>query len=260
MNEQRPSFTAVTYNVLAQAYVFPDRYPTSPPEALQAEPRRRRVVERLLAIDADLLCLQEAEHELFRDLQAAMNHDCTSHLVLKLGKPEGCAFFARRSKFEWLGNETLRYQRTSGGHAPIAQIVHLRFDGAPLSIANTHFTFAPESTPDHPGLSQLRELVARRDALPSATWLFAGDFNALSQSELVRFAYGAGLEESCRTQRPWDTTNINGRCRKIDYLLSTTGHLSAEPLPLPALTRSTPMPSLTEPSDHLPLVVRFRRQ
>lgn len=259
MNDQRPSFTAVTYNVLAQAYVFPDRYPLSAPEALEPAGRRARIVERLRALDADLLCLQEVEPELFHELERVLADRFTSHLVLKLGKPEGCAVFAARARFEWLSNETLRYQCTNGSHAPLAQLVHLRFDGAPLSIANTHFTFASESTPHHPGVAQLRELLARRDASPPVTWLFAGDFNALSQSELVKLAYASGLEESCRTQRPWDTTNINGRCRKIDYLLTTAGHLFAEPAPLPSLTRTTPLPSLTEPSDHLPLMVRFRR-
>lgn len=260
MNDQRPSFTAVTYNVLAQAYVFPDRYPLSPPEALEPARRRALLVERLRALDADLFCLQEVEPELFHELKRVLQGRFTSHLVLKLGKPEGCAVFAARARFEWLGTETLRYQRTSGSHAPLAQLVHLRVDGAPLSIANTHLTFASDSTPDHPGVAQLEELLAKRDASPPATWLFAGDFNALSQSQLVKLAYASGLEESCRTQRPWDTTNINGRCRKIDYLLTTTGHLSAEPAPLPALTKTTPMPSLTEPSDHLPLLVRFRRR
>lgn len=259
MNEQS-RFIAVTWNVLAQAYVSPDRYPVSPPEALDPHLRRRRIIERLITLDADLLCLQEAEHDVFRELQAAIGDRYTSSLVLKVGKVEGCALFARRSVFEWVGNETLRYQATSGGHAPLAQLVHLRFDGGPLSVANTHLTFQPEATPDHLGHAQLRELLARRDELAPSTWLFAGDFNALSSSAVVRAALDGGLEESCLSQRPWDTCNINGRCRKIDYLLTTAGQLVAEPLPLPALTRTTPMPSLTEPSDHLPLAVRFRRR
>jgi hypothetical protein len=66
------------------------------------------------------------------------------------------------------------------------------------------------------------------------------------------------MAESCRSQRPWDTCNINGRCRKIDYLLYSEGRLEPKPGTLPQLTRTTPLPSLTEPSDHLPLAVEFR--
>lgn len=259
MNE-RTSFTAVTYNVLAQEYVFPDRYPLSPPEALEADGRRARLLQRILALGADLLCLQECEHGVFDALRTTLGGAFTSMLTLKIGKPEGCAIFARRSVLTLEGHETLHYRATSGHHAPLAKLAFFQFDGAPLTVANTHLTFQPDSTPNHLGLAQLRELLARRAALPAATWLLAGDFNALSTSAVLNAAYEAGFDESCRTQRPWDTCNINGRCRKIDYLLPTAGHLLAEPLPLPQLTKHTPMPSLVEPSDHLPLAVRFSRR
>ena len=104
----------------------------------------------------------------------------------------------------------------------------------------------------------MRELLAHRDATaPDALWLLAGDFNAISQSAVVAAALERGMDESCRTQRPWDTCAINGRPRKIDYLLYSAGRLAPQPGVLPRLTRDTALPSLTEPSDHLPLRVEF---
>lgn len=207
---QPTRFTALTYNVLAQEYVFAARYPNCTPESLEPEGRRTRLLRRVVAFDADLICLQECEEALFRPLEHALGNEFVSLIALKLGKPEGSALFARRSVFSIDGHETLRYRATSGGHAPLAQLAFLRFGGAPLTVANTHLTFQPEATPNHLGLAQLRELLARRDELPPASWLLAGDFNALSTSAVVQSALAAGFEETCRTQRPWDTTNING--------------------------------------------------
>src|SRR5262249_34369258 len=128
-----------------------------------------------------------------------------------------------------------------------------------LRVAVTHLAWAPESTPadEHVGRRQMLEMLARRDAEPDAIWIFAGDFNAISQSAVVEAAYQRGMAESCRAQRPWDTAAINGRTRKIDYLLFSAGRLEPSPGVLPKLTRDSVLPSLDEPSDHLPLRVDF---
>jgi endonuclease/exonuclease/phosphatase (EEP) superfamily protein YafD len=116
-----------------------------------------------------------------------------------------------------------------------------------------------DSTPknEHIGHAQLQELLTHIEE-DAARWLVVGDFNATSDSEVLRGAYARGWEESCRSLRPWDTTNINGRCRKLDYLLYRTGQLIPEPMPLPRLERTTPMPSKEHPSDHLPVSVRYQ--
>lgn len=105
---------------------------------------------------------------------------------------------------------------------------------------------------------QLEELLAcLREQPGTPTWLIAGDLNVISQSPVIRRAEAAGLALGARNQRPWDTVNINGNCRKLDYLLYTRGQLCPSPGPLPKLSRDTPMPSSTEPSDHLPLRADF---
>lgn len=83
------------------------------------------------------------------------------------------------------------------------------------------------------------------------------NFNATSQSAVLRAATERGMALAAARQRPWDTCNANGRPRKLDYLLYSAGRLDPHPGTLPPLRGDTPMPSLVEPSDHLPLRADF---
>jgi hypothetical protein len=66
-----------------------------------------------------------------------------------------------------------------------------------------------------------------------------------------------GMEESCRGQRPSDTCVVDRQPGKLDYLLFSKGQLKPRPGVLPALLPHSVLPSLIEPSDHLPLRVDF---
>ena len=96
------------------------------------------------------------------------------------------------------------------------------------------------------------------DHLGPGPLIVAGDLNSLSEGPAVRAALARGLRLACRRQRPWDTCNIGGRRRKLDYLLYRPAHLDPTPAPRPRLRRDDPLPSLTQPSDHLPVAVSFR--
>jgi mRNA deadenylase 3'-5' endonuclease subunit Ccr4 len=254
------TFTAVTYNVLAQSYARPDRYPLSRPEALDPARRHALLLNRITELDADLLCLQELEPEIHQDLSARLG--ATHHTVYlqRSRRPDGVALFARHSLFGWRGHDELHLQAHRPGDDSLALIAELTFDAQPLHVVCTHLVWQPDSTPpaEHIGYRQMLELLVHRDATaPNATWIFAGDFNATSQSIVLAAALQQGMDESCRDQRPWDTCAINGRPRKIDYLMFSAERLTPRPGALPKLLRDTALPSLTEPSDHLPLRVDF---
>jgi endonuclease/exonuclease/phosphatase family metal-dependent hydrolase len=251
------SFTTVTYNVLAQRFAHRDRYPLSSSDALDPDRRRARLLARVAELDADLWCLQEVEPGIYDGLRAQLQATHHAAYLQRRRRGDGVAVFARRSSFEWLGHDELRFQ---AGNDDLALVVRLTVEGEPLHVACTHLAWQPDSTPpaEHVGHQQMRELLAHRDATaPYHTWIFAGDFNATSQSIVLAAALERGMAESCRHQRPWDTCAINGRPRKIDYLLFSAGRLEPQPGVLPKLSRDTALPSLTEPSDHLPLSVDF---
>jgi len=246
------SFTAVTYNILAQAYCHPDRYPHSSERDLAAGPRRALLLDRIAALNADLYLLQEVEEDALAAILARLPGHAGEY-AQRLGRPDGCALLYRRAAFSLTGVRTLRYR----AEEQVALIGSLAQDGHALCAVSTHLRWQPQRTPfdSHVGRRQLAELL---EALPEGVSpLVCGDFNALSESPPLSQAMSAGLRLSCRSQRPWDTTNINGRRRKLDYLLYEPAWLSPAPGTLPRLERNTPMPSPSEPSDHLPVKVRF---
>jgi endonuclease/exonuclease/phosphatase family metal-dependent hydrolase len=253
------TFSATTYNVLAQRHIYRERYPDSPAAALDAAPRRDRLLRRIDDEHADLLCLQEVEPDLHEVMSARLAATHHAAYAPRTGRGEGVALYAARNRFDWLGDEVKRFAAHAPGSDDLALIARLALGDRRVHIAVTHLAWQPESTPaaDHVGRRQMLELLAYRDAAPDAVWLLAGDFNATSQSCVLEAAYAGGMAESCHTQRPWDTCAINGHPRKIDYLLFSAGHLEPRPGTLPPLGRDTVMPSLEEPSDHLPLRVEF---
>jgi endonuclease/exonuclease/phosphatase (EEP) superfamily protein YafD len=250
------SFQAVTYNVLAQSYIRPDRYPGVPPEHLEPVARQKRLVAHIVALDADLLCLQEVEPAFLADLERGLGPGHTTRYAQREGRPDGCAIITRDSAFTLTECDTLRY--TTGDQ--LALIVQLSHAGEALAVASTHLRWQPRSTPpqQHIGHRQLQELITALEATGTPARIIAGDLNAISQSIVISGAEVRGMAISCRSQRPWDTICIGGRRRKIDYLLHTPDTLSPAPGQLPRLSRDTLMPSATQPSDHLALSVRFQ--
>jgi mRNA deadenylase 3'-5' endonuclease subunit Ccr4 len=257
------TFSTVTWNILADAYIKPGRYDHVPPSALLPGPRRALLLRQLLAFGADLYCLQEVEPDAFSAIGEALGPDYEGCYEQKHERPEGCAIFLRKASFELARREVLHFRHIEPGYDHVALIAMLAHtSGRRLALVSTHLRWQPESTEKerHLGRNQLLEILERRAALRQEwpTWLVCGDLNATSDSVVLRAAKEQGLELSCRALRPWDTTNIGGRMRKLDYLLYSPDELVPSPRPLPRLQRDTPMPSAEHASDHLPLCVDYR--
>lgn len=253
-------FSVATYNVLASAYVRPDRYRNCPPAALEPGPRRQLLLDRIAALDVDLLCLQEVEPDAHETIAARLGQAYDGVYAKRRARPDGSSLFARRSCLTLEHHEVLHYRAHAQGDDQLALLGHLRLGDRRLLVASTHLQWCSDNTPpeQHIGRSQMIELLDRMaNDGKDATWILAGDLNATSQSSVIEPALTRGLVLGARTQRPWDTCNANGRPRKLDYLLVPAGKLDARPGSLPALRRDTALPSLTEPSDHLPLRIDF---
>jgi endonuclease/exonuclease/phosphatase family metal-dependent hydrolase len=249
-------FTAATYNVLAQSFAHADRYPGSPPEALDPTRRLDLLLDRIGRLDADLLCLQELERETYGALWHRLEATHDGAYAGRANRPDGVAVFAKRYHFGYLRHDVLHLEANRDRSPNLALIGHLNLDGRPLHVVCAHLASEPRSTPqaEHAGYHQMLELLDHRDRVaPDDTWIFAGDFNAGSDSFVLKAALDRGLDDSCRGRRPWDTAFINGRPRELDYLLFSKGRLDAHPRF--ALKPSGEFPSLIEPSDHIPLRV-----
>ncbi|MBX3187489.1 MAG: endonuclease/exonuclease/phosphatase family protein [Labilithrix sp.] len=241
----------VSWNVLADSYVKPEYWPNTPPELLEPQRRRAALLDRLGTYvgDVDVVCLQEIEPAMFAAAEARLGAPFEGGFVKKQGKPDGCAIFVRRS----LGAVDFAEHAYGDGTGHVA--LAARFGG--IGIATTHLKWEkPEVPPEERlGRGELLELVSAW-LRPGEPWIVCGDLNADASSPVLRVAFDRGLRDAYATLPDACTANSNAKRKRIDFILHTD-HFEATPAPLPAIDDMTPLPSPTEPSDHLAIRARL---
>ncbi|HZV02504.1 MAG TPA: endonuclease/exonuclease/phosphatase family protein [Planctomycetota bacterium] len=245
-------FTVVSYNVLADSYIRREYYPFTAAALLEPAWRRAALVRHVVALDADVICLQEVERPVLDLLAAALTGHQHHYGQKTGGKPDGCATLWRRASFTCRQASTLAY---TDGTGHVASIVELEREGRVLGIANTHARWDAPGTPpaEQRGLREVTELVERLRATP-ASWIVCGDLNAEPESDLVRFLVGAGFRDPFPVTA--FTCNANRKRKKIDYLFHTAD-LVATPGSVPRVEDGTPLPSEDQPSDHVAIQATF---
>lgn len=257
---------AVTYNILATAYIEPTRYPFTPPELLDSKRRIPALTEHIIRLDADLLCLQEVEEEMFALINRALSPLGYAGGLTKKGggKPDGCAIFVRSKALEWVRLSRLEYDDAIGetprsGH--LAQILILKWGGRFLGVANTHLKWDPPSTPqDHRyGYRQLTELLrVRQELAPECEgWIICGDFNVTDENEVIQTLQRSGFHFSHATVPGIATCNSNRRAKMIDYVFHSDA-IDSKALELPQVQNDTPLPGPDQPSDHIAVMATLR--
>lgn len=259
------SFVVASYNILADAYVRPGYFPSSPPEALAPERRRPALARRIAALGADVVCLQEVEPAALAAIEALLPPgEFAFHFAPKrAGKPDGCAIGVRRASLAVHAVMPHAYddggpQRPPSGH--VALLAVLEQAGRRFGVATTHVKWDP---PDAPalarlGVRQVPQLLAACACVEPRcdTWIVCGDFNAEAGSEVLAELRRGGWIDAYRDHPRMFTSNANRRAKRIDYLFHTPD-LTSRPVALPAISDATPLPSTDEPSDHLPIAATF---
>lgn len=259
------SFTVVSYNVLATAYIQRAWYRRTPGMVLDPAWRVPALVQHIAKLNADLFCLQEVEPEVFVALRTYLGErGYGAEYARKLaGRPEGLAVVYRRAVFELIDSRNLPYADGVGlAHDTgyIAQVARLRNGAKTLGVINTHLTWdAPNTLPEaQRGLRQMQQCLAELHsrAADADGWIVSGDFNVTPDSEIVALARQAGLQFAHHDFAEVFTCNIGAKARLIDYLFHSS-RLSAEASILGRIDDRTILPSAEEPSDHIPIMARF---
>jgi endonuclease/exonuclease/phosphatase family metal-dependent hydrolase len=258
------AFTVVSYNVLATAYIEPERYPFSPPELLDPLHRIPALVEHLVRLRADLVCLQEVEDTTFSVLMQRLSGLGFSGTLSRKGrnKPDGCATFFRKSVFKLVQDVRYAYQDAEPGQAPsghVAQFLVLRVGERLLGVANTHLKWDPPGTPraQQAGYRQLEQLLGALGRVTPACsgWIITGDLNAAAESDVVALLQASGFAFTHAGQPGAATCNSNGRAKLIDFIFIDRA-LESTPTPLPRVDDETPLPGPDQPSDHVAVRAR----
>jgi mRNA deadenylase 3'-5' endonuclease subunit Ccr4 len=251
-----------SYNILATAYIRSDFYPYVNPEHLKWENRRAPLLHKIATLGADILCLQEVEKPFYQLLEASLRQQgYTSVYAQKHGKPDGCATLFKAEKLTLVDVKTLYYKDGRGdrdsGH--LALMTTLETKTSSLHVANTHLKWdrSNNGKEDHWGWRQLQELLEHGIPADEA-WVVCGDFNVLPDSFLVQELSARGFQDAYSLQ-PQPTSNSNSQAKRIDYLFYTD-HFIAMPEEIPEIHDTTPLPSETQPSDHLAVLAVFHRK
>jgi len=247
----------MSYNILAPSYAKPERYPFTERRLLAWEARRDRLAARLMTSEADVLCLQEVEPWVYQYLQVRLEPVGYQGLYAQKGqrRPEGSATFYLAERLPLVESRSFQYRDGAGdclsGH--LALIARFDLGGLPVSVINTHIRW---DEPDACGLShigyrQVSELLEHCGSDCTAAAVVCGDFNAESDKDFIRRMVSTGFIDAY-AGAPQPTANSECRAKRIDYIFHTA-QFDSEPMPLPQIDDETPLPSETEPSDHLPI-------
>lgn len=265
MEAETPSFVVATYNVLANAYIQRARYPRSPAMVLSPAWRTPALVQAIARLEADILCLQEVEAETLAAVNARLR-SCAyvGRYARKRGVgPEGCAIFYREDLVS-LEDETVVVFAADGGVVDagnIAQIVIYRIFGHRLGIINTHLTWDPPGTAreNQQGFRQITQLLRAYQEIATTAdgWIIAGDLNVTPGSDIVALIEGTGFCFAHSEHAAMNTCSFNGEAKMIDYLFHSP-QLAAQPADSVPIDARTVLPSAEQPSDHIPVVARFR--
>lgn len=253
------SFRLTSYNVLAAAYATRKLYPSIDADLMRWSRRAPAIVARVLALAPDVVCLQEVEAIAWPGLEAALAAEGWRGVFAGkgAGRPDGCATLWRDGALRFAVHEVLHYDDGEPGADPsghLALIATFQSAAGPARIANTHLRWqaATATAEAHIGFRQARELIARSSGAAPAPFAFVacGDFNAPPESGIASLFRSLGFVDAYETA-PQPTCNPHRRATRIDYIFATTG-LRTVPETIPTIDGETPLPSSTEPSDHLP--------
>ncbi|KAK6478979.1 protein angel-like protein 1-like [Huso huso] len=213
-SEEQFEFTIMSYNILSQDLleVNADLYAHCPLEILTWDFRLNNILQELQKWEPDILCLQEAQENHFREqlepFLSSMGYDC-AYKRRTGSKTDGCAVCYQRTKFSVVSVSLLEYfrpdtellDRDNVGLVVLLQpMMTERLAGGgqrskvgPICIANTHLLFNPRR--GDVKLTQLSIMMAEIDRMidpwqeqgRSCPVLLCGDFNSVPNMPLYQF-------------------------------------------------------------------------
>lgn len=233
----------ISFNVLAPIWAALHFYPPGlDPALLQADARRRVLIERLqaLAADTDVFCLQEVQASEFEAFARALGSDFAGAMssndpaywanwvTPELGwQPNGCAIFYRRSLFlsDPTAEPTLRDIALSedGNRALILEGTLRDGSSTRVRIASVHL----DSDRGDRRLFEASSLLNQMPALVGLRDLICGDLNVDAITGCLRAPLErAGFRDALASlgnrenTHPWDTTyNGSAMWGVIDHIL-----------------------------------------
>jgi mRNA deadenylase 3'-5' endonuclease subunit Ccr4 len=248
------SLTLLSWNVLANAYAKPHRFPRSDPSWLRSLERQAAVAKLALSFDADVIALQQADEDLVNYLAHLLSRKWrVNWCPAANNQPDGCLTLVRRP---WRVAKEERLVYDDYGLPLTGRVAHIlqlrRSGGCSITIANTHLAWAPPGTTPgwHTGLEQMDELATALGY--HGPLVIAADINDPPGGP-VRDAlgsYGYAIAEPSGF-----TSLVDGdEGRKLDVVAGRYVQVTCRDT---GITAKPPMPGPLCPSNHVPLLANL---
>lgn len=238
------------WNVLHDDYIAADFFPLSPPALLRPGARTAAVVDTIVGLEPDVICLVEADAVL-RDALAARLVGWDLRLARKTGRDEGC-LTGVAPRWRIRSERLVRYADGAPASGHLAQLVEIEHATAAttVTVATTHVRWADVHDPDHIGVRQVAELLDTLTSVPAVA--IAADLNDLPGGPVRRLLDRAGYT----TAHGLEPTSLfaGDEPRALD-VIAVRG-LAARAVPTGLVARP-PLPGAEVASDHLPLVAEL---
>ena len=256
-------FQLVSYNVLANSYVNPQWYSHINPAILPWEKRKVALTSKLENFGADIICLQEVEEDAYAHFAQNLSRQGYAGCYAKKeqGKPDGCATFFKPEKLPCKNSEAIYYHDGAGGlnSGHLALIASFELATGTVNIVNTHLKWdRPEKRrEEHLGYRQVKELLTSyvKADHPTEAWIICGDLNAAPDSSVIQELLAQSFTDVYQSNEQC-TCNPHRKAKRIDYIFHS-GSLQSQPGRLLEIEDLTPLPSATEPSDHIAVIATF---
>lgn len=225
---------AVSFNVLADAYISYGDYSHVSPELLIPQTRIKPITQLLRSLDADVIGLQEADEALSASLNETGEWQ-TFWTQKGNDKPDGCLTLVKHD----IAVSDFKSLEYSDGSGHIAQFIKI----GEVVLANTHIKWAPIDSLDHVGVKQAEELI---DSFESDRAVLFADCNDRPNGPVREVIEKAGFV-SLSGDIP--TALVDQKAVSIDIL--ATRAIQGR-----GLTQSYDLhqiPNTTCPSDHIPI-------
>uniref|UniRef100_A0A8C0SI56 2',5'-phosphodiesterase 12 n=1 Tax=Canis lupus familiaris TaxID=9615 RepID=A0A8C0SI56_CANLF len=233
----------VSYNLLADTYAQTEfsrsvLYPYCAPYALELDYRQNLIQKELTGYNADLICLQEVDRNVFTDSLVPALEAFGLEGVFRIKQHEGLATFYRKTKFSLLSQHDISFhealesdplhkelleklvvypsaqervlQRSSVLQVSVLQST--KDSSKRLCVANTHLYWHPKG--GYIRLIQMAVALAHIrhvscDLYPGIPVIFCGDFNSTPSTGMYHFVVNGSIPED---HEDWASNGEEERC------------------------------------------------
>ena len=273
-------YRLASWNLLAQEYCKPTDYPWSPPEVLEWDHRKTLITSRLNEIDADIICLQEVQVDLWPELydqfkdryQGFLQDVGTKHNVATatLIKRQPITTLLPISQEQNQQHMLLSVDRIESRSRALIVVIKEHNNPQHLYVCNVHLEAGMGDINDYHRYCQLKSLFRRlkhhcqKDSttLEDSRIIMAGDFNMLKMQTMYNCITNGELPNAgsdSQQQQGGGNNNKKGTKRKKKKnnkpkiiktipLIDSYGYASSD-IPLNDSRQHYPPPKISDDED-----------